>query len=238
MGLHKNSLIHLVDDIISIDEYSSKMGEDRNIITLCFNVSDEDPAKDLVNFLEIGHDFILDSSASPGEQDDGFYKVFAELERNENCVNYIDEILTGVKKVAGIDEFKFRFYKDIQKHPATIENLKNFVVTDPEKYGIKKESLERKIKKFFEKSFADSVKLDNTTLLIEKRYAGPLAFKLIKFDTKDEVFDNLTESYNYNDFGEVIYLVKYLGDYDITKYGDNIIIERGGQALVARRLLC
>jgi len=59
---------------------------------------------------------------------------------------------------------------------------------------------------------------------------------VVDFNTHNEIFNNLTESYNFNDFGEVIYLVKYIGDYDITKYGNKIIIENKGYCLVTERL--
>ena len=50
MGLLKNDLQFLVDNIIEIDSYKSKMGNDEDIITLAFSVNGNEPAKDLENF--------------------------------------------------------------------------------------------------------------------------------------------------------------------------------------------
>jgi hypothetical protein len=35
----------------------------------------------------------------------------------------------------------------------------------------------------------------------------------------------------------VIYLTKYIGDYDITKYGDKLVIENNRKALVVKRII-
>ena len=78
-GLLAGDLRMLVDNIIEIDSYSSKMGDDKDIVVLAFTVKSQDPATDLVTFVENGYDFVLDADASPGELSDGKYKVFVEI---------------------------------------------------------------------------------------------------------------------------------------------------------------
>lgn len=236
MGLKKNDLQDLVKREIEIDTYSSKMGEDKNIITLSFSVKDEDPSDDLVKFLESGYDFVLDAAKSSGEQNDGYYRVFVEMPRNETSVQHILEILNGVENLTG-EKFKFRYYKNFKYHDVSEENLTTYVVTDPDQYGIKRKVAENQnADNFFKKSFIDSYILSENLLILNKKYCDPLYFNIIDFDTQRNVHANINESYNYNDFGEVIYLVKYLGDYDITKYGNKIIIENNGYCLVTERL--
>ena len=48
MGLRNGDLKDLVYDVFEIDSYASKMGEDKNIVTLSFSVKDRSPADDLV----------------------------------------------------------------------------------------------------------------------------------------------------------------------------------------------
>ena len=72
----------LVYHIFEIDAYASKMGDDKNIVTLSFTVKHKEPGDDLVRFLEGGYSFILDADITAGEQSDGNYRVFVELERN------------------------------------------------------------------------------------------------------------------------------------------------------------
>ena len=42
----------------------------------------------------------------------------------------------------------------------------------------------------------------------------------------------MTESFDANSFAEIIFLTKYLGDYDIAKYGEKYLIENTGYTLV------
>src|SRR5210317_464172 len=98
MGLLKNDLAHLIDSIIEIDSYKSKMGADSDIVTLAFSVHGNEPAKDLENFIEKGYPFVLDADVTSGEQTDGTYKVFVEVERSKDIPTQILEIADGVKK--------------------------------------------------------------------------------------------------------------------------------------------
>lgn len=237
MGLQKGDLRDLVKKTFDIDTYSSKMGEDKNIVTISFDVSSEPPTKDLVKFLEAGHQFILDSAVSSGEQDDGHFRVFAEIARNKSTIKHILEILAGVEKLTDCYDYKFRYYKNFKSMPATEENLEKQVISDPARYGIDLKMAENhNVDNFFKKSHVDSIRIDENILTLQKVYADPIQFKVIDFATYNEVHNNLTESYNFNDFGEVIFMVKYLGDYDITKYGNKLIIENYGYCLVAERL--
>ena len=114
MGLIKNDLKFLVDNIIEIDSYKSKMGEDADIVTLAFSVSGEAPAKDLENFVEKGYPFVLDADVSSGEQPDGTYKVFVEMERNVDIPMQILEIADGVRKLADVQDLRFRYHKNFK----------------------------------------------------------------------------------------------------------------------------
>jgi hypothetical protein len=237
MGLQAGVLQGLLHSTIEIDEFSSKMGEDKNIITVSFKVKYEDPAKDLVKFIEGGYKFVLDSAISSGEQDDGSYRVFMEIPRNKNSIDHILEIIEDCKKLSKIDEFRFRYYKNFRSHPLTKENLEKYVITDPEKYGVEKRIAENyNIDNFFAKSNIDKISIDANILTLQKTYSDPMKLRVIDYNTHNNIFSNLKESYNFNDFGEVIYMVKYLGDYDITKYGNKIIIENNGFCLVTERM--
>ena len=82
-GLRSGDLEHFVDDLFTVDRYSSKMGEDRDIVVIGFNVREKHPAMDLVEFLETGYRYILDADMSSGEEADGNYQVFVEMVRTQ-----------------------------------------------------------------------------------------------------------------------------------------------------------
>ena len=81
-GLEQGDLDRLVHRKLHVDEFKSKMGSDADIIVLSFKVDGKEPARDLMNFIERGYEWILDADISSGELDDGQYLVFAELERD------------------------------------------------------------------------------------------------------------------------------------------------------------
>ena len=114
MSLKANDLRHFVKKVVEIDSFRSKIGDDQDIVTISFTVDHEDPAKDLENFIEMGYDFVLDADVSPGELDDGTYKVYAELERSRHVPEQLIEILSGVGKLAAIDDFRFRYFKSFK----------------------------------------------------------------------------------------------------------------------------
>ena len=237
MGLRHGDLKDLVYDVFEIDSYASKIGEDKNIVTLSFSVKDRAPADDLVKFLEGGYSFILDSDVTSGEQADGTYKVFVELERDNKSNDNIMEIVDGIKKLSEIEKFRFRYYKNFRSHNISIESLNEFVPTDPDNYGIKvNESNLDNYKNFFSKSYVDDIVMTESILTIKKSYADPLHFKFIDFGPTVKTLNSIKESFNTQDFSEIIFLSKYVGDYNITKYGNKLTFENSGSTLVLERI--
>ena len=60
-GLKAGDLDGVISNKFSIDQYKSKMGEDKNIMVLAFTVDTLAPAKDLERFAETGYTKILDA---------------------------------------------------------------------------------------------------------------------------------------------------------------------------------
>ena len=238
MGLRSGDLKNCVYKVFEIDSYKSKMGDDKNIVTLSFSVNQELPAKDLMNFLETGYEFVLDADVTSGEQSDGTYKVFVELQRSKTVSDEILEIVDGVKKIAELDELKFRYYKNFRSVNADEQSLQEYVPTDPENYGIKvEESHLENYKNFFNKSYVDQIDLLDDILTIKKPFADPIQFEFLDFGDKETVLQEINESFNTQDFAEIIFLSKYIGDYNITKYGHKLTFENAGKTLVLKRVV-
>lgn len=238
MTLKTNDLRDMVDYIFEVDSFKSKMGDDEDIIVISFSTRTYESARDLVNFIEKGYEFVLDADATPGEQSDKTYKVFVELERQHDSVDNILDMLEGLKSLTGLKEFKFRYYKNFKSIPATKDNLSMEIPTTTAMYKMKiKESYMENYKNFFSRSFLESVDMLDDFITIKKIYADPLYFKFVDFNDRETVLNNLTESFNFNDFGEIIFLTKYIGDYNISKYGNKLLIENDGKALVVERVM-
>ena len=239
MGLRTADLKDMVDHIFEIDSFKSKMGEDENIVTLSFSTKTTETATDLVNFLEKGYSFILDADATAGEQKDGTYKVFVEMERSDSCPDQILEIIDGVSKLASEDNFKFRYYKNFRSLEATLENLQENVPTSSDDYGLKiKNVTMESYKNFFNKSYLESVEMAGNILAIKKIYADPLYFNFLNVGNKNDILNSINETITVDDngFAEVIYLSKYIGDYNITKFGNKLTFENDNKVLVLTRI--
>ena len=169
MGLRQSDLEFTVDPVFEIDSYKSKMGDDEDIVVLSFSVNGEQPAKDLVNFVETGYNFVLDADKTSGEQADKKYRVFVELERKRSVPNQIIEILDGIKKLTNMPELRFRYYKNFKSIPADESNINEQVPLDSGAYDIKKnETKMENYKNFFSDSYADEVFMEVTMCICTK----------------------------------------------------------------------
>jgi len=238
MGLRQGDLKDMMDNIFEIDSFSSKMGDDKDIVTLSFSLKENSAAKDLMNFLERGYGFILDADVTSGEQSDGTYKVFVEMHRDKDVYENILELVDGVKSLSEMDDFKFRYYKNWRSQELTQETLEELVPNDPDNYGIKvEETRMENYKEFFNKGFIDTVDLKENILKLKKVYADPLAFEFIDFGDVNYIRDNIDGKFDIMEsYPEILFLTKYIGDYNISKYGDKLVFENQNKALVLKRI--
>jgi len=243
MSLQQFDLKDLVDDILEIDGYKSKMGADKDIVTVAFATKTKESADDLASFIERGYTFVLDADATAGEQADGTYKVFVEMERDDEIGEQIMELAGGVENLTGMGDIKFRYYKEFRSQPLTLENLEDTVPLESDLYGIDSDILKdmtesmNNYSNFFNKSMVENVTMWGDMLTIKKAWADPVAFKFVDFGPTVETLESITESFNVNDFSEIIFLSKYIGDYNITKYGGKLTFENSGQTLVLERII-
>lgn len=238
-GLLAGDLTRLVDNIIEIDSYASKMGEDKDIVVLAFTVNSQKPADDLVDFIENGYDFVLDADASPGELSDGKYKVFVEIERNRRISQQIGELLSGVGQLVDLDNFKFRYYKSFHSVDASDENLDNMIPKTKDEYEITiQESTMNNFSNFFGRSYLESISVDHEDIVFQKKFSGPLRLRIKEFGLKEDVYNNtlghiMLEG---NAMSEIMYFTKYVGNYNITKVGNTFVFENGNYAVALEKI--
>lgn len=237
MTLRQGDLRDLVYNVMEIDSFKSKMGSDEDIVTVAISVKTKEAADDLVGFFEKGYGFILDADATSGEQADGTYKVFVELERSSEASQQIVELANGLTNLSNLDEVRFRYYKSFKSQPLTQDSLDEMLPNDPSLYDIMiSESRLENYKNFFSRSYLDSIDMIENTLRIKKIYADPLEFKFVDFGDQHTIQESIQEKINVNDFAEIIFLSKYIGDYNITKYGNKLVLENQGKSLVVERI--
>ena len=97
-GLGYKDLAGMMKSTVYIDDFSSKMGDDDEIIVASFYVRDRQAAVDLINWFEKGYDFVLDADMSPGEVKPNRFLVYVELKRRnytgDNIASLLDDFNT------------------------------------------------------------------------------------------------------------------------------------------------
>ena len=238
-GLKAGDLEGVVSSTFSVDQYKSKMGDDRNVMVLAFSVDGQAPAKDLEHFAETGYKDIMDADATPGTLEDGKHKVFIEFQRKENVDTVIRKFLDDLKKLTNIETFNFTYHKRTKPFEASAKNLADVLPRTPEAYSQKTHQMKLgEVKTFFDKFQMMDVKLDNNLIEIQKKNADMLKFELHAFgDTK--LIMNEIKAFKLDEasMSECFFLTKYFGPYQITKTTEDqfIFSKNGESAILSKR---
>jgi hypothetical protein len=238
-GLRPLDLKEMVYPTFEVDTYRSKMGEDRDVCVVSFKVKDRSPAKDLMEFIEKGYHFVLDSDISSGEDAGGEYSVFVELSRSPRLAEQIKELTYGVRKLTGIDDFKFKYHKENTVREVTEETLKSVIPPTPSEYdGMMSRIRTEGIKRFFNKTLMDNLSLDGDVITIYKPFDKTVQLRMIKEADTDTILEGSTDTVAMDEdaMSEIFWLTKVLGDYNINKVGENFMFDNNGQAMLLQRI--
>jgi hypothetical protein len=135
-GVESGDLKRLVEPNIHIDEFKSKMGDDKDICVISYRLHGKEPGFDMINFFEIGYDYVLDADVSSGELEDGDYVVFIELERSKLLPQQIMELTTDLLNLTEqeIDEWTVKYRGKSSYTELTQENLARIIPLTPQEY--------------------------------------------------------------------------------------------------------
>jgi hypothetical protein len=236
-GLRAGDLKETIYPHFEIDSFRSKMGEDQDICVLTFQAKDRYPAKDMMEFIEKGYNFVLDADVSAGENEEGEYSIFVEMERTKKIADNIMEMLYGLERLTGINEWDFKYYKDMKKYNATTENLRKKV---PSSSKIYEQAMQRfrtdEMKQFFSKTVMDDLVLENNKITILKPFDVKVEFEIIE-EGDGKLIEGL-EDIQVDDkaTAEMFWLTKVMGNYNIQKFGDNYLFTNESKSMVLKRI--
>ena len=235
-GLRRADLKDQVEDLFTIDQYQSKMGRDEDVLVLRFRTADKEPGIDLMEFIEKGYPFVLDADISSGEERDGKYSVFVEIERTDRAPGQIKDLLNGMGQLCDCTNWRFRFYKDIKSYDFSEDAIRECVPLDPESYATAQETQQTtEVGEFFDQGSIESIDVDeNRNITFTKPYSGNLTAKLIaigEYDTLKEALQGAIQL-DESSRSQVVYLNKYLGNYDINKIEGHFLIRNGDRAVI------
>ena len=188
-GLQAGDLEGVVSNRFSIDQFKSKMGDDKNIMVLSFVVDSLAPAKDLERFAETGYKDVLDADSTPGTLADGKHRVFVEFARQEGVVKRILNFLEDLKKLTKIDEFQYTYHKGQNPTIVSDATLSEMIPTTPEAYEQKVNEMKvGEAKHFFDKYDLIECKMENNILSVKKSgIQQPLQFEIHQVGPTNEI---------------------------------------------------
>jgi hypothetical protein len=237
-GLRSGDLKDLVSDLFTIDKYRSKMGEDRDVTVLGFQVKEKYPAEDLMEFIERGYPFILDADISAGEEQDGQYQVFVEIERTDKLPSQIKELLSGVGQLCDCYDWRFRYQKSSYSIDFDENAIMENVPVTQDEYDSKILELKNKdIKGFFNQGSTDVTLESDNTLRFSRPYSGEISASMIAIGDYESVKNALPGHLCLDESSQsqVLFLTKYLGNYDIDKIGNKFLIRNGNRAMIIQK---
>jgi len=237
-GLRSGDLKDQVNKTFTVDRYRSKMGEDKDVVVLSFHIKEKHPAIDLMEFIEKGYKFILDADMSTGEEQDGQYQVFVEMERTEKLPGQLRDLIIGVGQLCDNYDWKFRYQNSVRPLKFTEEAIMEHVPMTPMAYDQK--ILEMKtsdIQTFFNQGITEIALDENNKITFSRPYSGPIDAKFIAIGDYDKLKELVPGAVSLDEAsqGEIFFLNKYLGNYDINKVGNNFLIRNGDQAVIIEK---
>lgn len=139
-GFNYKDLTGLMKSTVHIDEFSSKMGDDEDIVVASFYVRDHQAAQDLVEWFEKGYDFVLDAEESPGEIKPNRYLVYIEMKRRSNTGRKLDEIIQDFGTLTEYEGSQWTMHYEGKDYDWNPETFKNVVPDSPAEYRARKET--------------------------------------------------------------------------------------------------
>jgi len=239
MSLQSNDLKDYVNEIFTIDSYKSKMGQDKEIAVLAFEVKDQQPAKDLMNFIEKGYDFVLDADVSTGENRKGKYNVFVEMERDRHLPKRISDMLDEVSKLTGIENWKYRYYKNIESKPFSVSEAENDIPLNGDSYeSMVNEYNQVELNRFFNKGVTEQKYVKENVIEFGRHASGKVRMEVVEEGPTEELLTKYAGAVSLDEtsMSEVLFLTKFLGNYNIQKIGENLFFTNGTRTKVMKRI--
>jgi len=237
-SLRSGDLKNYVSEIFTVDQYKSKMGEDSDVIVLGFHVREKEPAIDMMEFIEKGYNFILDADMSAGEEHDGKYQVFVEIQRTPELKSQLRELLSGVGQLCSCYEWKFRYQKSSKSLEFNEDNITEAIPMTKDDYERKVMEIKNiDVREFFDQGSVDVALESDNNLIFSKPYAGDIAAKFIAIGDYEDVKNTVPGplSLDESSQSQMFFLAKYIGNYEINKIGNKFLIRNGTRAVVLEK---
>jgi hypothetical protein len=175
---------------------------------------------------------------STGEEHDGQYQVFVEIERTPSLTEQLKELIGGIGQLTKCYDWRFRY----QKSPSSIEFSEDTIVKhipmtkeDYDNTVLKLKTSD--VKEFFDQGAVDIALEDDNTITFKRPYAGDITAKFLAIGDYDAVKNTVPGKLSLDESSQsqIFFLNKFLGNYDINKIGNKFLIQNGNKAVVIEK---
>jgi hypothetical protein len=232
-GLSEHALDFLIKPLLSIDEYESKISDKRAIV-IGFFINDEDPAKDLSNFIDRSSLPILDTEVSPAPTPDGYYVVFVELQRDEEFPKNIIEMLKEIDNLTKIEKWEFQCPSHEEPLPVKEDIMKKYLVLSQDAiiddYNLEKDQKEsvKETTEFWKFSLLDSIELNNDRITFIK-HNTPYKYRILN--------ETITGGLDFKFESDTRGLQQLLGPaYNVWSIGGKLVVEHQNKSVVLSKI--
>jgi GR25 family glycosyltransferase involved in LPS biosynthesis len=164
--------------------------------------------------------------------------VFVEMERNRHVPKQIMELVDGIARLTALERFKFRYYKSFKSLPADEETLTKAIPVNTDEYEDRVANNEmNNFSNFFNRSFIENIDVLEDDIRFEKMFSESIKMKIKDFGIKEEVYNKIPGKLKMEskDVSEILFLTKFIGDYNITKIDNTFVFENNGYAVALER---
>jgi len=147
-------------------------------------------------------------------------------------------LLSGITRLTNVEDWQFKYYTSSEKLIFNEENSKTHIPTTPQEYQKKLLNIKNNdIKEVLNQGSADINLESDNTLTFSKPYAGDLQTKFIAIGDYETVKNSLPGKLSLDESSqsEVLFLTKYLGNYEIDKIGNKFLIKNGDKAIIIQK---
>lgn len=175
MSLRRHDLVDTVLRKLSIDEFEPKTGDAKKVMVLGFYVSEQNAGTDLYHFLSGSPTETRDVDVSPNPNEDNYYMVFVELDREPGVFDHVKKLLVDTERLSGKLNWVGRTYLNDDYLP--LDQLDPYIIERPEDYVTREEFEEQQA----EQAEADKAREEQERVAAEEGERNSLSNQIMEF---------------------------------------------------------
>jgi len=242
MSLSENDLKNTIHNIITLDDFKPKAGNDEEVIVVTFYFNDEGPARDLNTFIQRGFIDILDVEVSPNTDEDGRYLVFIEMDRNKTFPEKFKALVKDIENLTGKVDWKIKTYlSDDKEFEIGDKKIFKFIILDPKEYVTKEEfkmaTMKEGVVDFFKSSMVANLTTSSNYVILMQGQNKIIA-EVVDFGDYDSVIGRNFLSESAFKLTQIPYEIKMLesmlGNCGVTPLDKFVLLTRDNDVMLLK----